>query len=478
MTSPCAFSARMKVPATWASARPSGQSPSAGASPVVAVAACDARADEPGRRFRLGRAQRRRCDRRGLGPAQRSLGERRSGHRRRRRDGLRVARCARARRGGERGADRLAHRLVDFARIAKAHLDLGRMHVDVDALGRDGDEEQVRRLAAAVQDVVVGGAHRVRDQLVAHVAAVDVDVLQVGTRARRLRRSGSTGDRQAAEVDGDGAAVLGESGAEQVARARFGAPARPARHRLAVVPDREGEVGPHQRVPAHRLDAVGELGRLGLQELAPRRRVEEELAHLDRRADAARRGGELAALRIEPHRVRGVVAAAGDRDLGDRGDRRQRLAAKAHRRDAFQVGERGDLAGRVAAQRRRQLGGGNAVAVVLDDDGADAAAGQAHGDAGRAGVDGVVEQLAHDRRRPLDDLAGGDLADQLARQFADRSAHARLEHGVHRRIVESGRCRRARAHGARRRPPCWRRFRTVRLPVRRRRRRLVLASLR
>jgi hypothetical protein len=71
---------------------------------------------------------------------------------------------------------------------------------------------------------------------------------------------------------------------------------------------------------------------------------------------------------------------------------------------------------------------------------------------GRAGVDGVVEQLAHDRRRPLDDLAGGDLADQLARQFADRSAHARLEHGVHRCIVESGRWRRARARRSARRP--------------------------
>jgi hypothetical protein len=53
------------------------------------------------------------------------------------------------------------------------------------------------------------------------VSAVDVDVLQIGARARRLRRPGSTRDRPAAEVDGDGAAVLGEGGAEQVAGARF-----------------------------------------------------------------------------------------------------------------------------------------------------------------------------------------------------------------------------------------------------------------
>ena len=368
------------MPATCASARPSGQSSSADASPAVRGAAGDvvptSQAGAAGSAARSGRERWR-----GFGPAQRPLANVVPVRRRQRCDGLGVARRARARRSGERGGDRLAHRLVDLARIAKANLDLGRMHVDVDALRRDRDEEQVRRLASAVQDVVVGGAHRVRDQLVAHVAAVDVDVLQVGPRARRLRRSGATGDCQAAEVDGDGAAVLGELAPSRSAVRASELASRPARDRLAVVPDREGEVGAHQRVPAHRFDAVGELGRLGLQELAPRRRVEEELAHLDRRADAARRGGELAALRIEPRRVRGVVAAAGDREFGDRGDRRQRLAAKPHRRDAFEVGERRDLAGRVAAQRRRQLGGGNAVAVVLDDDGADAAARQADGNA-------------------------------------------------------------------------------------------------
>ena len=311
------------------------------------------------------------------------------------------------------------------------------MHVDVDALRDDGDEEQVGRLAAAVEDVVVGGTNRVRDQLVANVAAVDVDVLEIGTRARRLGRPGSPDDRKAAEIDRDRAAVHGEFRTEQRVGAIRRARSAPACDRLAVVPDREADLGPDQRVPAHRLEAMRELGRLGLQELAPRRRVEEELAHLDRRADAARGRGELAGARIEPGRMRRAVAAARDRDVGDRRDRRQRLAAKSHRRDALEVGERGDLAGRVAAQRRGQLVGRDAVAVVLDGDRAHPAAAQTNGDARGAGVDRVVEQLANNRRGPLDDLAGGDLADQLAGQLADRPAHARLEHGVHRAIVES-----------------------------------------
>ena len=40
----------------------------------------------------------------------------------------------------------------------------------------------------------------------------------------------------------------------------------------------------------------------------------------------------------------------------------------------------------------------------------------------RAGIERVVDQLAHHRGRALDHLAGGDLADQLVGQFADRTA--------------------------------------------------------
>ena len=51
--------------------------------------------------------------------------------------------------------------LVDGARIAEAHLDLGRVHVDVDAARIDFQKKQVSRLPLAVQLVAVGFAHRV-----------------------------------------------------------------------------------------------------------------------------------------------------------------------------------------------------------------------------------------------------------------------------------------------------------------------------
>jgi hypothetical protein len=134
--------------------------------------------------------------------------------------------------------------------------------------------------------------------------------------------------------------------------------------------------------------------------------------------------------------------AAGERDLGDRGDGGQRLAAKTHRRDALELVERRDLARRVAAQRERELVAFDALAIVLDDDLPHAATGELDRDLRGAGVERVVDQLAHHRGRPLDHLAGGDLADQRVGQLADRAARrvggGQGQGGVHAAIVAAG----------------------------------------
>ena len=62
--------------------------------------------------------------------------------------------------------------------VAEAHLGLGRMHVHVDLARRDRDEQRDDRIAVARQIVRVGAAHRAEQQLVAHRAAVDEEVLR------------------------------------------------------------------------------------------------------------------------------------------------------------------------------------------------------------------------------------------------------------------------------------------------------------
>ena len=167
-------------------------------------------------------------------------------------------------------------------------------------------------------------------------------------------------------------------------------------HALAVVLQRERHIRPRQRDALEGLFAPGELGALALQELAPCRGVEIQLAHLD--AGAVRvRGRHGIALRAV-HRfhlpgMRGLRRAAGQRELRHGGHAGQRLTAEAHAGDALQVIERRNLAGGMAHQRQWQLLRRDAATVVAYHQSLDAAAFQLHGNLGRARVQAVFQQL-------------------------------------------------------------------------------------
>ena len=79
----------------------------------------------------------------------------------------------------------------------------------------------------------------------------------------------------------------------------------------------------------------------------------------------------------------------------------------------------GDLGGRVREGAELQVHGRDARPVVGDLDAGEAAVFEAEGDLAGAGVEGVVEKLAHDRGGPVDHLAGGDLAGDLVAQPMD-----------------------------------------------------------
>src|SRR5205085_7669768 len=93
--------------------------------------------------------------------------------------------------------------------------------------------------------------------------------------------------------------------------------------------------------------------------------------------------------------------------------------AEAEGADAEQVVGVAEFTGGVAGQGQRQVVGGDAAAVVDDADQLGAALVQVDVNALRAGVDGVFEQFLDDAGGPFDDLAGGDLGDDVRRQLAD-----------------------------------------------------------
>ena len=86
-------------------------------------------------------------------------------------------------------AKRIDQQRPHTARVAEAHLDLRRVHVDVDLLRRQRHEQRQQRMATTRDEIAVGGAHGADQQLVLHRPAVDEQEL--------LRRVGPVQRRQA-----------------------------------------------------------------------------------------------------------------------------------------------------------------------------------------------------------------------------------------------------------------------------------------
>ena len=225
-------------------------------------------------------------------------------------------------------------------------------------------------------------------------------------------------------------------GGRRIARRERGAPLL---NQFALVPDGKAHVGPRQRVTAHRLKTMRELGGVALEELAPRGCGEEQFLDLDGAARAACRRAQFAAAGIEQEGAGLIGGAREQREFRDRGDGGERLAAKAHGRDRLQIAQAGDLARGVAPERQRQFASRDAAAVILHGDQAHATGDQAHGDLRRARIQRVVHEFAHDRGRALHHFAGRDLADQLIGQFVDGAAGRGGHRVVHRSHFRSHR---------------------------------------
>jgi hypothetical protein len=74
----------------------------------------------------------------------------------------------------------------------------------------------------------------------------------------------------------------------------------------------------------------------------------------------------------------------------------------------------------VASKRNRQLLTRDATAIVLNPNAAHPTGQEPHRDLRRPGIQGVVHQLTHHRRRALNHLSRRDLADQLVGELTDK----------------------------------------------------------
>ena len=94
----------------------------------------------------------------------------------------------------QRVFDGMVHGLMHFAAVAKAHLDLGRVHVHIDTRRVDLDIQGIHRLAVAVQHVFIGAACAVAEHFVAHKTAIDIGELLIGARTGGVGGAGAAPD--------------------------------------------------------------------------------------------------------------------------------------------------------------------------------------------------------------------------------------------------------------------------------------------
>src|SRR5262249_4755724 len=115
-----------------------------------------------------------------------------------------------------------------------------------------------------------------------------------------------------------------------------------------------------------------------------------------------------------------VAAGPGlQRHLGDGTDRRQALAAESQGADGEQFAGVAQFAGGVGGEGQRQVVGLDAAAVIDDAEEVEAALADLDVESTGAGVDAVLEQFLEHAGGPLDDLARGDLSDDVIGQDLD-----------------------------------------------------------
>ena len=315
------------------------------------------------------------------------------------------------------------------AAVVKAHLVLGRMHVDVHRRRVEFQKKHVGWVAAVIQDIVIGLPDGVGDDLVAHNAPVDVEVLQVGLAARKRRQADPAPQAQSRRALLQRQRVFQKGGAadQADAAALFQLARRGAQiaHHALVVAQAEMHVESAQGQAFEHLVDASKLGSLGFQELFPRGRVEKQVAHFHRGA-----GGVLARFQPNLH----LLAFGADGPAGaafvrgrpgrqfqarNRADARQRLAAETQAGDGGQVFRPGNLAGGVAAQREREIVLVDAATVVAHPQQLLAALLDIDINARGAGVETVLKQFLEHRSGAFHHLARGYLVGQARTQSID-----------------------------------------------------------
>ena len=344
-------------------------------------------------------------------------------------------------RHGELVADAVANQIVDQAGLAKTHLGLGRMDVDVDLLRRHLQKEQDDGKGRRRQNIAIGFAHGMHEQAVADEAPIDEGVDRVAVELLQLRLGGEAADpheagvgrlivrvplprrrlRQArafkVDLRGEGKQVIQNLFAEDL-KDTLRRPFDRGRNqqRMGRGVQLKMLAGVSQRVVGDQSRDMRELGGFRFEKFASRGRVVEEIAHGERGSRGRSRifiAQDLAAGNLDS-RAGGILLGAGRHlQAGDRGDRGQSLSTKTQGGDGQKVIARAELGGGMPFKGKQRVITHHAGAVIGQADELSAASLDVDADSGRARVESIFEQLLDHRGGTVDNFSGRDLVRHL-----------------------------------------------------------------
>ena len=176
-------------------------------------------------------------------------------------------------------------KIVHQPAFAKTHFRFRRMHVHVDCLRRNFQEQNVSGMTSMKKHVRICLANRVSNDSVAHETAIDVKILLIGLRTRSGRQSDPTRKPQACAMMIDAQTSRWKFVAENFgdASGKFGvARGRTQKtRRFRVVRQPEFNARLRQRDRLDQFVDMSELGALRAQEFPARGNIVEDVAHLD-----------------------------------------------------------------------------------------------------------------------------------------------------------------------------------------------------
>ena len=309
---------------------------------------------------------------------------------------------------------------MDALPLGEAHFALRGVHVHVDRRRVDFEIETVKGLRLAVHHVLIGGAHGVREKLVAHEAAVHEKVLVLRAGLADHGKAHEPRQPNAVAKGVHRSAVLPEFLRKHCRDAGFGRLGRERQHVAAVCHDAEPRLGVRERQALDLREDMRRFGRVRLHELASGGGLVEEVADFDAGSGTSGRGRHAPFLPLPGVRI--FRRAAPDRHGGNGVNARQGLASEAERHHLFEFEKVADLARRVPHDGERKVVLRDPRAVVGHDEALETAPVHADFDVGGARVERIFHELLHHRSGPFDHFAGRDLAHQFVGKRRNRAA--------------------------------------------------------